>query len=471
MEVCEDSGELISNGGVAGGPEASETLLLSTASPPSFTLDTDLYCAYYKKNGATDKPVTRVTCIFSSSGRYRNQTRPPVPFNRRFVTAKGPLIDVEFDRVLRHPDDSPVIRRFIVDVSNIHFMGAFGANNNVGIPNMLDGQTGATRSSPAAAIPLRGFVNFGSPAVSTPSQPKAHTPAPASQPAHIPMPTFQPASHLPRNPPPPSETVLASGSHQSPFDNTPSRSSAHASFSQSPISPSPAAVNGYHDGPPPLMMPMAQEAQTAQYYHAATVAGSSTVLGRGPPHYHSAAFLSSEALFTPILNPRIPTPGPSNSSHIVPTLSGISGVVGDIAATAHPHAPSPLQISQLPPSTPPLDSIPPAAPHTSLGTVSPVPPAPIDLSIYQSAPDYANGGSSNSMPQHSSHPENGANGSQFAMAEPAYDSPFDETHPDATQIGRVSSVPNLRITTGGSRSAPKRNHASASNNANKRIRA
>lgn len=108
--------------------------------PMGFTLDTNVYFPFWKKDGpTTDTPVARISCVYTAEGRYRNQAQPPVPFNRRFVTTTGVLNGVEYDRALRHEDGHPLVRRFIIDVSSIHFWGTHGnASTYGGVANTLD---------------------------------------------------------------------------------------------------------------------------------------------------------------------------------------------------------------------------------------------------------------------------------------------------------------------------------------------
>ncbi|TEB28756.1 hypothetical protein FA13DRAFT_1870145 [Coprinellus micaceus] len=167
------------------------------SSPWQFHLDIIGYCSDWKSS-ASEKPNTNIVAKFTEQGRFRRQLAkneaPPFPYPKRFVHVRGPIIDVVFDPLLRHPNGTPRVRRWVVDVTSIHFFGACseGSSGSVmsTVPNTLDGgSTAATPSHP------RGFLNLGSSSLTPPSAMATSATFP-SQPC-TPTPT---TSHFPTNP-------------------------------------------------------------------------------------------------------------------------------------------------------------------------------------------------------------------------------------------------------------------------------
>ncbi|TEB26697.1 hypothetical protein FA13DRAFT_1007658 [Coprinellus micaceus] len=148
------------------------------SAPWQFHLDIVGYSSDWKSS-TTEKPATHILAKFTEQGRFRKQLAkneaPPFPYPKRFVHVRGPIIDVVFDPVLRHPNGTPRVRRWVLDIASIHFFGSFNESNGSGIstiPNTLD----CAATNAGSAHP-RSFLNLGPSSLTPPSaaEPSAPT--------------------------------------------------------------------------------------------------------------------------------------------------------------------------------------------------------------------------------------------------------------------------------------------------------
>ncbi|KAF8955969.1 hypothetical protein BDZ97DRAFT_1926038 [Flammula alnicola] len=101
----------------------------------TFTLEIEQYISALKdiKNAASKpiKPIAPILCVFPDSPRFRNGK--PVPYNKRFISASGFLVDVAYKN-----QSVDTVEYFTVTVDHIAFLGQANTNLNDALPNTLD---------------------------------------------------------------------------------------------------------------------------------------------------------------------------------------------------------------------------------------------------------------------------------------------------------------------------------------------
>ncbi|KAF8973655.1 hypothetical protein BDZ97DRAFT_1912130 [Flammula alnicola] len=101
----------------------------------TFTLEIEQYISALKdiKNAASKpiKPIALILCVFPDSPRFRNGK--PVPYNKRFISASGFLVDVAYKN-----QSVDTVEYFTVTVDHIAFLGQANTNLNDALPNTLD---------------------------------------------------------------------------------------------------------------------------------------------------------------------------------------------------------------------------------------------------------------------------------------------------------------------------------------------
>ncbi|KAF5313338.1 hypothetical protein D9611_008661 [Ephemerocybe angulata] len=132
----------------------------SRQAPWQFTLDTIIYISLGKKNAppGAPRPLMAVLCTFSKNGRFKKSERPPMPSDKRGVVVSGAITGVDYDTTMQRADGTKIVARFIVEVTQISFLGSLAGSSGTSLPNTLDG---AASGSPAPPTPTLGFPGFG----------------------------------------------------------------------------------------------------------------------------------------------------------------------------------------------------------------------------------------------------------------------------------------------------------------------
>ncbi|KAF8973246.1 hypothetical protein BDZ97DRAFT_1990551 [Flammula alnicola] len=116
----------------------------------TFTLEIEQYVSALKdiKNAASKpiKPITPILCAFPDSPRFRNGK--PVPYNKRFISASGFLVDVAYKK-----ESADIVEYFMVTVDHIAFLGQANTNLNGALPNTLD-------TSSKTHTQNKGLINY-----------------------------------------------------------------------------------------------------------------------------------------------------------------------------------------------------------------------------------------------------------------------------------------------------------------------